>query len=278
MWISIALTACSFVGAANDAPPVVTAKTAKDHLGQVAIVESAVVEVKFAQRRQLHFLSFTSNFRSDDNVPVAIRSKDLSRFQDAGIKDLSAHYLGKTIRARGIVTRDEDQWLLVVASPRQIEVEGGSNESASKSELVVVNEKGKRVAHSLASVAALPRNKVTAEHDGKSETYEGVLLADLLKQSDVVMGAEARGNLLGRYVLIKARDGYSAVFSLAEIDPYFAERPALLSDRLSNGSLPTNRAPLQVVVPGDKHRRRWVGQVISIEVRNALDKPAAAQP
>ena len=124
----------------------------------------------------------------------------------------------------------------------------------------------------------LPRSKVTVEHEGKEDAYEGVTLAALFQRADVPLGDEARGNMLGRYLVVRAQDGYAAVFSVAEVDPFYTDKPALVADRLNGGELVASRSPLQIVASGDKHRRRWVGQVIRIEVHNALDTPPAGSP
>jgi hypothetical protein len=267
--------------AADTALPTATPQNAAELAERPAQVEVAVVEVKFAQRRRLHFLSATANFRAENNLPVAIRDADFGRFQQVGIKDLRAQFLGRKIRARGTVIRDEGQWLLLVTAPEQIELLDGAakpKNAVVPSQLEIINEQGKSTVLAVPLAAELPRTTVALEHDGKQESYEGVSLAVLLERAGVVLGAEARGSLLGRYVVVSAQDGYAAVFSLAEIDPYFAQQPGVLADRLNGDGLAEAKMPLQVVVPGDKHRRRWVYQVNRIEVRNALDKPAAAKP
>ncbi len=277
----VAWLASSSSYAADSALPTVTPQNAAQRLDRPAQLEMAVVEVKFAQRRKLHFLSATANFRADNNLPVAISDVNIARFRQAGIEDLSVHYLGQKIRARGTVIRDEGQWLLLIRGPDQIEIIDGPappEKAAISSQLVIVNEQGKQTVLAVPLAADLPRGKVSLEHDGKREMYEGVPLVALLERAGVVMGSEARGPLLGRYVVVRARDGYAVVFSLAEMDPYFAPQPGLLADRRNDANLPETRMPLQVVMPGDKHRRRWVGQVNRIEVRNALDKATADKP
>ena len=279
-WALAAAVVSSFRVAHADEPslPIVTAKNARQHADRQAIVEATVVEAKFADRRQMYFLSATANFRSQDNLPVAIRAADIDQFHKAGIKDLSAHYVGRRIRARGIVTHDEGQWLLVVTSPKQIELQDNSKAAAPARELVIVDEQGKRTPLALPLATDLSRSKVAVDREGKPEKYEGVELATLLGRAGVVTGAEARGSMLGRYIVVRGHDGYAAVFSVAEIDPFYTEKPALVADLLNGAALPATKTPLLMVVPGDKHRRRWVGQVVEIEVRNALDKPAADKP
>lgn len=252
--------------------PTVDSTNAARLEGQQASLELTVIEAKFAQRRGLYFLSGSANFRAGSNVPVAIRAADFERFRAAGVKDLAAHFRGHKIRARGKVTRDEGQWLLVVSAPDQLERLDKAEDAASSNELLLVDEKGKETKVAL-PLQDLARNKVTVEHEGAAEHYEGVSLTALLERASIVLGAEARGRLLGRYLIVSGRDGYAAVFSLAEVDPFFAEKPALLADRMGGEALPADKAPLLLMLPGEKHRRRWVKQVIRIEVRNALEQP-----
>jgi len=253
--------------------PTVDATNAARLEGQQASLELTVVEAKFAQRRELYFLSGSANFRANSNLPVAIRAADFERFRAAGVDDLAAHFQGRKIRARGTVTRDEGQWLLVVSAPGQLERLDKPQDQANSNELLFVDDKGKQTKVAL-PLQDLARSKITVEHEGAAEHYEGVPLAALLARSGIVLGAEARGRLLGRYLIVTGGDGYAAVFSLAEVDPFFAEKPALLADRMGGEALPADKGPLLLVLPGEKHHRRWVKQVIRIEVRNALEQPA----
>ncbi|HTM54035.1 MAG TPA: molybdopterin-dependent oxidoreductase [Pirellulales bacterium] len=267
------LIGLAFAPALASELPTVDAANAERLEGQQASLELAVVEAKFAQRRGLYFLSGSANFRASSNVPVAIRATDFERFRAAGIEDLAAQFRGHKIRARGKVTRDEGQWLLVVSAPDQVERLDKPQDAASSYELLLIDDKGKK------TKIALPlqdpaRDKISVEHEGAAERYEGVPLAALLARSGIVLGAEARGRLLGRYLIVTGRDGYAAAYSLAEVDPFFAEKPALLADRIDGEALPADKAPLLMVLPGEKHHRRWVKQVIRIEVRNALEQPA----
>ena len=124
-------------------PPVVTVETAAQHDGQVAAVEVNVVEVKFAQRRKMYFLSGNPNFRSQTNLPVAIRASDFEAFEKAGIADLSAKYLGQRVRASGKVVGDEGQWLLVVAGPADINILSPAPAVDTLRAVTIVDEQGR---------------------------------------------------------------------------------------------------------------------------------------
>src|SRR3546814_14674151 len=86
-------------------------------------------------------------------------------------------------------------------------------------------------------------------------------------QATGAMRAEPlRGAQLGRYVQVDARDGYRAVFSLAEFDPTLGNRAAFLVDRCAGTALDDAAGPLRLVVPDEVRPARWVRQGEAITV------------
>jgi hypothetical protein len=71
------------------------------------------------------------------------------------------------------------------------------------------------------------------------------------------------------YVLVKARDGYAAVFALPEFDPGFTDTVILLADQRGGHSLDAVEGPFRIIVPGEKRHARWVRQVTELEVKSA---------
>src|SRR5262245_38394597 len=65
-------------------------------------------------------------------------------------------------------------------------------------------------------LAAMTRTSVKVESDGQTVTYEGVLVAELLKRAGAPLGGQLRGDNVASYVVASASDGYRALFSLAE--------------------------------------------------------------
>jgi len=102
--------------------------------------------------------------------------------------------------------------------------------------------------------------------DGKEHTFKGVRLFDLLDSAGVTLGKELRGKNLTKYMLIKATDGYEAVFSLAEIDPEFTDQTIILAYQVDGNPLPKGEGPFRIVVPNDKRPTRWVREVTSIKI------------
>ena len=70
------------------------------------------------------------------------------------------------------------------------------------------------------------------------------------------------------YVLIEARDGYKALFALAEIDPTLSDRVVLLADSKDGVPFDEKEGPWRIIVPGDKRPARWVRQVTAISVHH----------
>ena len=121
---------------------------------------------------------------------------------------------------------------------------------------------------SAAQFAALPHVMVRAEgHDAKTSNYGGVLVQELLTRAGVKFGGDMRGDRVARAVVIRAADGYRAVFALPETDSAFTERRVIVSDRRDGQPTIPADGPLRMVVTGDKRYARWVRQVVAITVQ-----------
>lgn len=277
---AVSIAVCAFIGAprgqltiADDELPALTMQNAASLVGKPAMLEIKVVEVKFAQRRGLHFLSSTTNFRSQDNQVIAIHDRDLHRFGIKDVSGLQTRYQNRTVRARGQVTVDEGQTLLVVDAPMAIEIlDGDKPPPTAVRKLTIVDEAGHSTELLLPLPAELSRKTVSVEHEGAMEEYRGVLLADVLAECQVPLGAEVRGSAAVRYLLVTAADNYAALLSVPEVDPFFTDEQVLLAETLNGQPVP--RGLLQLVVPADKRRRRWVSHVVRIQVRNPLKTEA----
>ena len=117
-----------------------------------------------------------------------------------------------------------------------------------------------------ATLAALPREAVTASAHDRVLHCEGVALAALLQATGAMPAEPLRGAHLGRYVQVDGRDGYRALFALSEFDPTLGNRAAFLVDRCDGKALAHDDGPLRLVVPGEARPARWVRQVEAITV------------
>ncbi len=107
-------------------------------------------------------------------------------------------------------------------------------------------------------LAKMPRTSVAwSEREPKVE-YEGVLLYEVLKRAGAPLDQQLSGKALASYIVAEARDGYLAVFSLAEIDPAFSDNRILIADTADGRPLTASQGPLRLVVPADKKGSRAV--------------------
>jgi len=114
----------------------------------------------------------------------------------------------------------------------------------------------------------MPRTtlQVSNSHEKKSETYEGVLLEELLRRAGVPQGDQLRGKLMATCVTAEAEDGYKVVFAIAELDSGIANAEVLVADTVDGAPIDAKRGPFRLVVPHDKRPARWVRMLKSITV------------
>lgn len=123
---------------------------------------------------------------------------------------------------------------------------------------------------SVADLAKLPRQTVTAkDHDGKTVTFEGVALAEVLRLAGVEFGEKLRGKSLALFLVVEAADGYRAVFALPELDSAFTDQVIILADRRDGKALSEAEGQWRIVVPAEKRPARWVRQVVALTIRRA---------
>jgi DMSO/TMAO reductase YedYZ molybdopterin-dependent catalytic subunit len=117
----------------------------------------------------------------------------------------------------------------------------------------------------------MPRKTLSVmnPHDKKKESYEGVLLEELLRRAGVPQGEQLRGPSMATYVIAAADDGYRVVFSLAELDSGILESEVLVADTMDGAPLPAQLGPFRLVAPHEKRPARWVRMLKSITVVRA---------
>ena len=120
-----------------------------------------------------------------------------------------------------------------------------------------------------ATLAGMPREAVIATVHGKTLHCEGVSRATLLRAAGALPTGPLRDARLANYVLVSARDGSRAVFSLADLEPTLGNRKVLLVDRCDGKPLDDQDGPLRLIAPDESRPARWVRQVHSITVVTA---------
>lgn len=145
---------------------------------------------------------------------------------------------------------------------------------ADPAALTVTNADGEVKTYTLEALAGMPTVTVRAGNDHQEPAeYTGVELHELLLASGVAQGKELRGRHMSEYALVVGRDGYKILFSLAELDPAFAQRKIFVAFKKDGQPLPEKEAPLRVIIPDETHPTRWIRQVSSIRVGAAPEAP-----
>jgi hypothetical protein len=137
--------------------------------------------------------------------------------------------------------------------------------------LQVSGPAGRSIVFSEHDLDAMPRETANIIDDkGNHVAFEGVPIIEILRRAGTPAGKNLRGKQMTLYLLVSASDGYHAVFALAELDPAFTDRPILLVDRRDGKPLASAEGPFRIVAPGEKRHARWVHNVTSLAVKNAL--------
>jgi len=157
--------------------------------------------------------------------------------------------------------------------------------------LVTVNTKSTRLdAHAATELEPItmdlleslgPLSIVWSDKDGE-HTYTGVPLIALLKNlgfeagrhgADVPVGEKFLG--YRQIVIATARDGFTATFSCAELDPDNGLTEAYVVWKKDGAPLPDERGPFRVIVKSDKLGARSVYQLSTLTRVNPQDARSA---
>ena len=123
----------------------------------------------------------------------------------------------------------------------------------------------------VADLKKMPRKtlSVVNPHDKKQETYEGVLLEELLRRAGIPQGEQLRGASMATYVLAEAEDGYRVIFSLAELDSGILDSDVIVADTMDGAPIGPKQGPFRLVAPHEKRPARWVRMLKTITVVRA---------
>jgi DMSO/TMAO reductase YedYZ molybdopterin-dependent catalytic subunit len=129
--------------------------------------------------------------------------------------------------------------------------------------------------YTLSSLQALPATTETVTYlaggTPVTATFTGVSLWTLLADAGIATDPAIKNDILNYYVLATGSDGYEAIFSLGELDPMFGGTgaPDLIAYEVNGGPLGTDGFA-RVVVPGDDFGGRYVSNLVSLEVIDAV--------
>ncbi len=122
-----------------------------------------------------------------------------------------------------------------------------------------------------ADLKTFPHITVTVKnsHNDTQETYSGVRLSDLFIKLGAPLGKELRGRSMLSYIKASGSDGYSVVFSLAELDPDFHPGDIIVADQMNGLPFDSKSGPFKLVASEDKRPARWVRNLVTLELKSA---------
>jgi len=112
----------------------------------------------------------------------------------------------------------------------------------------------------------LPRHDIALDVHGRALRCSGVDLVDVLRHAGAMPAEPLRGAHLARRVEVRARDGYTVVFSLGELDPTLGGQRVYVADRCDGKPLDAHDGPARLVVPGDARPARSARQLQTLIV------------
>ena len=147
----------------------------------------------------------------------------------------------------------------------------GAQALATTAELRISGAVSTPLVLTVLDLKGMPRKTLTVvnPHDKKRETYEGVLLEELLRRAGVPQGEQLRGSSMATYIIAEAEDGYRVVFSLAELDSGILESEVIVADTMDSAPLAAKQGPFRLVAPHEKRPARWVRMLKSLTVVRA---------
>ena len=135
--------------------------------------------------------------------------------------------------------------------------------------LIIEVEDGKKLFLTAKDLEKFARREVRAKaHDEKDAVFSGYDLREILLAADARIGKDQlRGKEIGAYLVVEAKDGYRATFSITELSADFTDRVILLADTRDGKPLDEKNGKWQIIVPDDKKHGRWVRQVTALKLK-----------
>ena len=152
--------------------------------------------------------------------------------------------------------------IIAVLPPALAGAQGQSSEAA----VVISGAVATPMTVTARDIKTMPRTTVTLNEEGRDVKYEGVLVGELLKRAGAPLGRDLTGAAVATYVVAGAKDGYRAVFSLAELDPAFTGSEIIVADTVDGKPLFDYQGPLRIVAPRDRRGARGVRMLQTLEV------------
>lgn len=133
-----------------------------------------------------------------------------------------------------------------------------------------VEKAGDWTGESLAKEFAADVKEISYTLKGQSAKARVIPLAKLVMAARPKVDPKQKNHLIAFAVVIRAKDGYAASFSMGELLPEFAGAEIYLALDRDGGPLPERERPVSLLVVGDKKPSRWVHGIQTVTVIDGL--------
>lgn len=115
-------------------------------------------------------------------------------------------------------------------------------------------------------LAGLPDAQATFTAHDKTQACTGPTLASVIGKMGVPTGKDVRGEALATGIVAKARDGYTVLFSIGELDTMLGASKAIVATKCEGKALAAEDGPYRLLVPGEQRAARSVRQLESLTI------------
>lgn len=102
------------------------------------------------------------------------------------------------------------------------------------------------------------------EHTHQKSRYRCVNVVNVLSGAGLKLSEMTRQQKMKSRVVVSGSDGYEVAYAWGEVDPEYANDPAMLCYQRDGHSLTDHEGELRMIARKDKKHARWVRQVINI--------------
>jgi DMSO/TMAO reductase YedYZ molybdopterin-dependent catalytic subunit len=149
-------------------------------------------------------------------------------------------------------------------------------------QIVVNGDIPKPLTLTVAELAKMPHTPATLLEGDNVITYQGVALADILKQAGMPTGDQIKGAELTGIVIAKGKDGKRVAFAYAELDPSIGGAGVIVADQQAGKPVPAPHGPLHLVVSTDRGNARFIDDLQEVQLMHipagTASAPSASNP